>query len=287
MSPEERIKALSTELAQHNYNYYVLDKPSISDYEFDMKLKELEALEKEYPQFQQADSPSLRVGGEITKNFESFQHIRPMLSLNNSYSQEDIGDFDEQVEKLSGGKPYDYLLEHKFDGVSLSLHYEDGLLVRGVTRGDGVSGDDITANIKTIRSIPLRLKGKDYPPQLEVRGEVVMPLDAFTRLNEKRAAEGLDLRANPRNTTSGTLKNQDSAIVAERGLVFFAFYLAGEGFDLQTEAENMDWLIRQGFKLSGNHRVVPNKEKLFEYLDDWEGKRAGLNYEIDGIVIKV
>jgi len=287
MSPEERIKALSKELAQHNYNYYVLDKPSISDYDFDMKLKELEGLEEQYPQFQQADSPTLRVGGEITKNFESFQHIRPMLSLNNSYSQEEIGDFDEQVDKLAGGKPYTYLLEHKFDGVSLSLHYENGLLVRGVTRGDGVSGDDITANVKTIRSIPLRLRGEDYPAQLEVRGEVIMPLDAFQRLNEKRAAEGLDLRANPRNTTSGTLKNQDSAIVAERGLVFFAFYLAGEGFDFQTEGENMDWLIKHGFKVSGTHRVVPDKNELFKYLDEWEGKRKALNYEIDGIVIKV
>ncbi|MEO1213740.1 MAG: NAD-dependent DNA ligase LigA [Bacteroidota bacterium] len=287
MSPQERIKALSKELAQHNYNYYVLDKPSISDYEFDMKLKELEGLEEQYPQFQQVDSPTLRVGGEITKNFESFQHIRPMLSLNNSYSQAEIGDFDEQVDKLAGGKAYTYLLEHKFDGVSLSLHYENGLLVRGVTRGDGVSGDDITANVKTIRSIPLRLRGDDFPAQLEVRGEVIMPLDAFQRLNEKRASEGLELRANPRNTTSGTLKNQDSGIVAERGLVFFAFYLAGDGFDFQTEEENMNWLIKHGFKVSGTHRVVPDKNELFKYLDEWEGKRKALNYEIDGIVIKV
>lgn len=287
MTPEARIKQLSKELAQHNYNYYVLSQPSISDYEFDIMLKALEKLEEEHPEFRQADSPTLRVGGEITKNFESFEHIRPMLSLNNSYSQEEISDFDEQVQKLSGGKAYTYLLEHKFDGVSLSLHYENGLLVRGVTRGDGVRGDDITANIRTIKSIPLRLRDKDVPAQLEVRGEVVMPLDAFQRLNEAREKEGLELRANPRNTTSGTLKNQDSAIVAERGLVFFAFYLAGDGFDFSLEAENMDWLTRQGFKLSGSHQVVQDKDQLFDYLNSWEQKRRSLNYEIDGIVIKV
>ena len=287
MSPEEKIKKLAEELKQHNYNYYVLDNPTISDYEFDIKLKELEALEEQFPQFQVPDSPTQRVGGEITKNFESFRHIRPMLSLNNSYSQDEIADFDQQVSKLSGGKPYTYLLDHKFDGVSLSLHYENGLLVRGVTRGDGVSGDDITANAKTIRTVPLKMRGNGFPPSLEVRGEVVMPLNAFRKLNEERAKEGLELRANPRNTTSGTLKNQDSGIVAKRGLVFFAYYLAGDGLALETDEHHMQWLDKHGFKTSGVNKICKNLDEVKSYLDQWEEKRHGLNYEIDGIVIKV
>ena len=287
MSPEEKIKKLAQELKQHNYNYYVLDNPTISDYEFDMKLKELESLEEQFPQFRIPDSPTLRVGGEITKNFESFQHIRPMLSLNNSYSQDEIADFDQQVTKLSGGKPYTYLLDHKFDGVSLSLHYENGLLVRGVTRGDGVSGDDITANVRTIRTVPLKLRGNGFPPSLEVRGEVVMPLSAFRKLNDERAKEGLELRANPRNTTSGTLKNQDSGIVSKRGLVFFAYYLAADGLNLDTDEAHMNWLAEHGFKTSGVNAICKDLQEVKIYLDRWEEQRHGLNYEIDGIVIKV
>ncbi|MEL6843283.1 MAG: NAD-dependent DNA ligase LigA, partial [Bacteroidota bacterium] len=211
MDPKVRIDELTNTLKQHNYQYYVLAQPTISDFEFDQLLKELEQLEQDNPELRRADSPTLRVGGSVTKDFPSFRHIRPMLSLGNSYSQEDIRDFDEQVEKLAGGAPYTYLLEHKFDGVSLSLHYENGLLVRGVTRGDGVQGDEITENARTIRTVPLQLRGDNFPSSLEVRGEVIMMRDDFDRLNAEREKEGLAPLMNPRNTTAGTLKQQDSA----------------------------------------------------------------------------
>ena len=287
MTPKETIARLTEELRLHNYQYYVLAQPTISDYEFDQKLKELEQLEEQYPEFRSSDSPTLRVGGEITKDFESFVHLRPMLSLNNSYSQEDIIDFDEQVQKLGGGNPYTYLLDHKFDGVSLSLHYENGVLVRGVTRGDGVSGDDITANARTIRTVPLRLKGNGYPAQLEVRGEVIMPLSAFQKLNEQREADGLAILANPRNTTAGTLKMQDSSVVATRSLVFFGYYLAVDGSDIESDEQAMQLLGEWGFKQSGATKVCQNLEEVLTYLDKWEAERNQLDYEIDGIVIKV
>ena len=237
LSPQEKIEQLSQALKHHNYQYYVLAEPTISDYEFDQMLKELEGLESTYPEFRLPDSPTLRVGGDITKDFPSFQHIRPMLSLNNSYSQEEIADFDRQVGELAGGKPYTYLVDHKFDGVSLSLHYENGLLIRGVTRGDGVSGDEITNNTRTIRTVPLKLRGKGYPENLEVRGEVIMPWDAFEQLNKDREKKGLSLLMNPRNTTAGTLKNQDSSIVASRTLIFFAYYLAADGWQIPLDSE--------------------------------------------------
>ncbi|MFK7925675.1 MAG: NAD-dependent DNA ligase LigA, partial [Bacteroidia bacterium] len=287
MDPKARIDELSEALKQHNYNYYVLAKPTVSDFEFDQLLKELEALETQHPDLRRADSPSLRVGGAITKDFPSFRHIRPMLSLGNSYSQEDIREFDEQLIKLAGGVPYTYLLEHKFDGVSLSLHYENGLLVRGVTRGDGVQGDEITENARTIRTVPLQLRGENYPAQLEVRGEVLMMREDFDRLNAEREAEGLAPLMNPRNTTSGTLKQQDSAAVAKRSMVFFAFYLAADNFDEKTDGENMALLHEWGFKLGGSHTVKQNMDEVISYLDEWEIRRSELPYDIDGIVIKV
>ncbi|MEM7369315.1 MAG: NAD-dependent DNA ligase LigA [Bacteroidota bacterium] len=287
MSPKEKITQLTEELRQHNYQYYVLAQPTISDFEFDQKLKELEQLESQHPEFRLPDSPSLRVGGAITKDFENFTHLRPMLSLNNSYSQEDIADFDQQVQKLGGGKPYTYLLDHKFDGVSLSLHYENGLLVRGVTRGDGVSGDDITANARTIRSVPLRLKGNGFPAELEVRGEVVMPLSQFAKLNQQREAEGLPLLANPRNTTAGTLKKQDSSEVAQRNLVFYGYFLATDGMSIDSDDMAMQVLREWGFKQSGVHQICENLDDVIQYLDRWESRKNSLDYEIDGIVIKV
>ncbi|MEM7654751.1 MAG: NAD-dependent DNA ligase LigA [Bacteroidota bacterium] len=287
MSPQDRIQQLTEELKRHNHQYYVLAQPSISDYEFDQKLKELTELEEKHPEFQAPDSPSLRVGGAVTKDFPSFQHLRPMLSLNNSYSQEDIEEFDEQVNKLAGGNPFTYLLEHKFDGVSLSLHYENGVLVRGVTRGDGVQGDEITANIRTIESIPLRLRGSDHPASLEVRGEVVMPLSAFQQLNESREKEGLALLANPRNTTAGTLKMQDSKVVASRSMIFFGYQLDVDGSQVATDSEQMALLREWGFRQSGAHRICQNLEEVKQYLDEWEEKRHALDYNIDGIVIKV
>jgi len=225
MSPQKRIQALTDELREHNYRYYVLADPAISDYQYDQKLKELEQLEAEHPELRQPDSPTQRVGGAITKDFPTFRHERPMLSLNNSYSQEEILDWDRQAKELAGGAPFHYLVEHKFDGVSLSVHYEDGLLVRGVTRGDGVQGDDITANVRTIPTVPLRLRGQGWPRRLEVRGEVIMPVDAFQALNQQRAEEGKEPLANPRNTTAGTLKMQDSSVVASRPMIFYAYYL--------------------------------------------------------------
>ncbi len=285
--PQAKIKALSEELKQHNYRYYVLAQPSISDYEFDQKLKELESLEAAHPEFRLPDSPTLRVGGEVTKDFQGFRHERPMLSLNNSYSQEEILDWDRQARELAGGVPFNYLVEHKFDGVSLSVHYQDGLLVRGVTRGDGVQGDDITANVRTIPTVPLRLRGSGWPSKLEVRGEVIMPLDAFQALNTQREQEGKALLMNPRNTTAGTLKMQDSGIVASRTLVFYAYYLWGEGMEVDTDSKRMDLLAEWGFRLSRAHHIYHEIGEVRKYLDKWEAERSNLNYDIDGIVIKV
>lgn len=287
MSTEEQILSLVQELKEHNYKYYVLAQPTISDEEFDKKLRELDRLEKAHPEFLQEDSPTQRVGGTVTKDFESFTHIRPMQSLGNSYSQEDIAEFDKQVREGVGDHPFTYILEHKFDGVSLSLHYENGMLVRGVTRGDGVQGDDITANARTIGSVPLKLRGDSWPQSLEVRGEVVMPLKSFTELNEQREKEGLALLMNPRNTTAGTLKMQDSSEVARRDLVYFAFYLAMEGKSVATDEEAMKLLSEWGFRSSRATRVARNLEEVIAYLDEWETKRKTLPYEIDGIVLKV
>lgn len=286
-SVKEKIFSLVQTLKEHNYNYYVLARPTISDQEFDLMLKELEALEQAHPEFLEPDSPTLRVGGAVTKDFESFAHIRPMQSLGNSYSQEDIAEFDRQVREGVGDHPFTYILEHKFDGVSLSLHYENGILVRGVTRGDGVQGDDITANARTIGSVPLKLRGDSWPQSLEVRGEVVMPLQSFAELNEQREKEGLALLMNPRNTTAGTLKMQDSAVVAKRDLVYFAFYLAMDGKSVATDEEAMNLLSDWGFRSSRATKVAQNLEEVISYLDEWESKRKALPYEIDGIVLKV
>jgi len=287
MDPKATIKQLTDELNHHNYQYYVLASPTISDYEFDKKLDELERLESQYPQYRQPDSPTLRVGGEITKEFPSFRHKLRMLSLSNSYSDADIMEFDEQIRKLVGGSAYTYLLEHKFDGVSLSLHYDNGILQHGVTRGDGISGDDITPNIKTIRSVPLSLKGEKYPSQLEVRGEVIMLEPDFLALNRKREAEGLSPLMNPRNTTAGTLKLQDSAVVAKRPLHFFAYHLITDPLLVDTDHEQMNLLQDWGFKLGGRHQLCNNLDEVFQYLKLWEKRRHDLSYDIDGIVIKV
>lgn len=287
MSVKEKILSLVQELKEHNYNYYVLADPTISDSEFDTKLKELDSLEQANPELLQPDSPTQRVGGAITKDFESFTHIRPMQSLGNSYSQEDIAEFDRQVREGVGDHPFTYILEHKFDGVSLSVHYENGILVRGVTRGDGVQGDDITANAKTIGSVPLKLRGDSWPQSLEVRGEVVMPLKSFAGLNEQREKEGLALLMNPRNTTAGTLKMQDSAVVAGRDLVYYAFYLEMDGKSVPTDGEAMRLLQEWGFLTSGSGKIAKNLKEVIEYLDEWEVKRKTLPYEIDGIVLKV
>ncbi|MFK7970222.1 MAG: NAD-dependent DNA ligase LigA [Bacteroidia bacterium] len=287
MSEKQRIDSLTAELKEHNYRYYVLAEPSISDFDFDMKLKELETLEEQHPTLRHPDSPTLRVGGAVTKDFVTFVHQRRMMSLANSYNQEELTDFDEQVEKLTGGRAYTYLLEHKFDGASMSLHYENGLLTRAVTRGDGTQGDEVTANVKTIRTIPLRLNTPNPPAYIEVRGEVVIYKDDFEAMNAKRAEADEPLYKNPRNTAAGSLKLQDSAQVAQRKLSFIAFDLYEQDLTATTGEAQMRLLQKWGFKLSGSDTVCSSMEDVLKYLEEWEAKRHSLNYEIDGIVIKV
>jgi DNA ligase (NAD+) len=287
MDIQAQIAQLSAEINQHNYNYYILSEPTISDYDFDMLLKKLEKLEAEYPQFKQLDSPTMRVGGEITKNFTQFTHIRPMLSLGNSYSREDIEEFHTQVVKLSDEKPFTYILEHKFDGVSMSLHYEKGVLVRAVTRGDGVQGDEITANVRTIRNIPLKLQGENIPNFMEVRGEVLMHRKAFEKWNDERENNGEERLMNPRNATSGALKQQDSAEVARRPLSFYAYQIASEEVSAKTDGENMENLKKWGFPIGGHHAICATIDEVLQYINEWENKRFDLDYDIDGIVLKV
>ncbi|MEM9717883.1 MAG: NAD-dependent DNA ligase LigA [Bacteroidota bacterium] len=287
MNPKEEIHHLTEEIKRHNYSYYVLASPTISDYEFDQLLTKLQKLETQYPEWKLPDSPTERVGGTITKDFPSFRHLHPMLSLGNSYSEADLDEFDKQIQKLAEGRPYSYLVEHKFDGVSLSLHYENGLLMRGVTRGDGQQGDEITANAKTIGSVPLRLRGNHFPDQLEVRGEVMMFQSDFGALNQAREAEGLAPLMNPRNTTAGTLKMQDSGQVAARPLQFFAYHLITNPLTVPSDYEQMDLLENWGFKLGKFHSHCPTIQAVHHYIQAWEERRKDLDYDIDGIVIKV
>lgn len=287
MTPKERIDRLTDELIAHNYRYYVLAEPVISDYAFDQLLRELEDLEKQYPEFRRPDSPTLRVGGEVTKNFPTVQHLRPMMSLANTYSRGELEEFDRQVHKLAGGASFSYYVDHKFDGVSLSLHYENGLLVRAVTRGDGVQGDEITANARTIRSIPLRLQGENIPASIEVRGEVFMHKKDFEAQNEARIEAGEEAWKNPRNTTAGTLKLQDSAVVAQRRLDFFAYQLLSNQALAGTDSEHMDMLRQWGFKLSGVAALCPDMAGVLAFIDHWENARFSLSYDIDGVVVKV
>ena len=244
---QERIEELSEQLRQHNDAYYVNDSPQISDYEFDMLLEELQRLEAEYPDFAQPNSPTKRVGGSITKKFETVVHQYPMLSLSNSYSREELIEFDQRVQKLAG-KKVEYTCELKYDGVAIGVSYKNGQLHRAVTRGDGTKGDDITENVKTIRSIPLVLKG-DYPEEFEIRGEIFYPLSVFKALNESREEAGEDRLANPRNAASGTLKMQDSRVVASRKLDCYLYYVLGENLPFKSHAENLSAAESWGFKV--------------------------------------
>ena len=285
---KQRINALTDELQRHNYLYYVKAQPEISDRAFDEKLHELEQLEAEYPELKRPDSPTQRVGGDLTKDFPTYTHRKPMLSLANSYSMEAIRDFHRRVLELSGTTSVPYIVQHKVDGVALSLHYENGLLVRGVTRGNGTAGDEITANVKTIRSIPLKLQGENLPPAVEVRGEVFMHRPDFDRMNADREARGDAPLMNPRNATAGTLKMQDSAIVAERPLDFYAYYLDQfESHDLDSDHAAMQRLDAWHFKVLPAMQRFEDFEKVIAYINDWESKRHDLDFEIDGIVVKV
>jgi len=283
---EQKIKDLRAHLHQHNYNYYVLDAPTISDYEFDIKLKELEKLEAENPQFFDANSPTQRVGGEITKNFNTVAHKNRMYSLDNSYSKEDLIDWEKRIQKLLGTEEINYSCELKYDGASINLSYENGFLVSAVTRGDGFEGDDVTANIKTIKSIPLVLKG-EFVPAFEIRGEIILPLDGFNKMNEERVEAGEDPFRNPRNTASGSLKLQDSAEVAKRPLDCLLYHVVANNNPNSTHFETLETARKLGFKIPKAVEVCKSIDEVFAFIEKWDIKRHELPYETDGIVVKV
>lgn len=284
----ERARKLRDEIERHNYLYYVEAKPEISDYEFDQLLKELENLENQYPQLRTPDSPTQRVGGEPIEGFRTVEHLVPMLSIDNTYSQEELRAFDARVRKgLRLGDEPSYVVELKIDGVAMSLRYEDGVLTQAATRGDGVRGDDVTSNVKTIRAVPLRLRGK--PPQLlEVRGEVFMRRQELERLNRLREKEGEPPLANPRNTTAGTLKLLDPREVAKRRLEIYCYEIAPiEGVEVVSHRETLKQLRAYGFPVNAEHQYCENIDEVIAYCAQWETKRRKLDYEIDGMVVKV
>lgn len=281
-----KIQELRKELERHNYNYYVLSAPTISDYEFDQKMRELQELEQAYPAYDDPDSPTHRVGSDLSKEFAKVTHKYPMLSLGNTYSQGEVSDFYEQVSR-SLNEPFEIVAELKYDGTSISLTYEEGRLVRAVTRGDGVQGDDVTANVKTIRSIPLRLQGNDYPARFEIRGEVLLPWSEFDRLNKEREEQEEPLFANPRNAASGTLKQQNPAIVAARKLDAYLYYLLGEDLPADTHFANMEAARSWGFKIPRVMKLCYSLQDVFDYIAYWNTERKNLPVATDGIVLKV
>ena len=285
MNIEQQITSLRSELREHNYNYYVLDNPTISDFEFDQKLKQLQELEKAHPEFYDANSPTLRVGGEITKNFKTVPHTYRMYSLDNSYSKEDLEDWEKRIEKAVDGT-VEFTCELKYDGASISLTYEDGKLIKAVTRGDGFQGDDVTANVKTIRSVPLQLKG-DYPPLFDIRGEIVLPFEGFVKMNAERVELGEEPYRNPRNTASGSLKLQDSAEVAKRPLDCLLYSIQGERLPITTQLESLEKARNWGFKIPEAAKLAKNLDEVLEFVNYWDVHRHKLPYETDGVVVKV
>ncbi len=288
---KERISALSEELQHHNYLYYIKDAPEISDFEFDQKLEQLQKLEAEYPQFANPNSPTKRVGGDITKDFPTLKHKYPMLSLSNTYSREELEEYLVRTQKLLPDDELEFVCELKYDGAAISITYRDGQLHQALTRGDGSQGDEITNNIKTIASIPLRLRGKNFPQEFEIRGEVFMPLEGFAALNQSRIDEGLEPFANPRNSASGSLKMQDSRLVAQRPLDCFLYYVMGEE---QTHDNHYDAVLAAGewgFRIPSVEksylRKAKNIDEIFEFINYWDEHRHDLPFEIDGVVIKV
>lgn len=286
MEVKEKIDQLRVSLHEHNYNYYILDTPTISDFEFDQMLQSLLVLEKKYPEFYDPNSPTLRVGGGVTKNFKSQIHRFPMYSLSNTYSKEELNLWVERVEKVLGHKNFDFTCELKYDGASINLTYENGAFVSGVTRGDGTQGDDVSLNLKTIPTIPLTLKG-DYPAFFEIRGEIVLPIAGFNAMNEERVKLGEEPYMNPRNTASGSLKLQDSALVAKRPLECFLYALAGSDLGIDSQIEALQKAKSWGFKVPDNAIMATSIEEVFDYLDQWDRQRVDLPYEIDGVVIKI
>ena len=285
MTVKEKIDQLRAELHQHNYNHYVLNAPEISDKEFDDLMRELQDLEKEHPEYQDDNSPTMRVGSDLNKNFTQVAHKYPMLSLGNTYSENEVTDFYERVKKALN-EDFEICCELKYDGTSISLTYEDGKLVRAVTRGDGEKGDDVTDNVKTIRTIPLVLHG-DYPKSFEIRGEILMPWVVFEELNREKEAREEPLFANPRNAASGTLKLQNSAIVASRKLDAYLYYLLGEELPCDGHYENLQAAASWGFKTSEHTRKAHSLEEVFEYINYWDTERKNLPVATDGIVLKV
>lgn len=286
MTPEQRIYELRDLLHKHNYNYYIKNAPEISDFEFDAMMRELQELETLYPQFDDPNSPTRRVGSDLTKEFVQVAHKHPMLSLGNTYSKAEVADFYERV-KRALNEEFEICCELKFDGTSISLTYEDGRLVRAVTRGDGEKGDDVTANVKTIRSIPLLLAGDGYPREFEIRGEILMPWEVFEQLNRERAEREEPLFANPRNAASGTVKLQDSTVVAQRRLDAFLYYMPGEGLPEDGHYENLQYAAQWGFKISDVTRKCRTLEEIYDFIDHFDVARKSLPYATDGVVLKV
>ncbi len=282
----KRIKDLSAQLQKHNYNYYVLHQPEISDYDYDMLMKELQRLEKQYPEHALPDSPTQRVGSDIDQSFEQVKHPTPMLSLDNTYNEQELKDFDQRVKK-EVGEEVSYVCELKYDGVAIGLHYENGLLTRAVTRGDGVQGDDVTENVKTIRSIPLRLQGDAYPARLEVRGEIFMPHQSFERLNDARQKEGKTPFANPRNSAAGSLKMQKSSQVAQRALDCFIYQFISTSLPSDTQMGNLEKAREWGIKVSEHSIKCKTIDEILAFIDEWDTRRSELPYDIDGVVVKV
>ena len=283
---EAKIKALREALEQHNYNYYVLSSPTISDHEFDVMMKELQTLEEANPEYADPHSPTQRVGSDLSKEFEQVVHKYPMLSLGNTYSEEEVSDFYERVSK-DLNEPFEIVAELKYDGTSISLIYQNGRLVRAVTRGDGTRGDDVTANVKTIRSVPLKLMGEGFPSEFEIRGEILLPWAEFDRLNREREEQEEPLFANPRNAASGTLKQQNPAIVAARKLDGYFYYLLGEGLPADTHFGNLEAARKWGFKIPEVVRKCNSLQDIFDYIAYWDTERKNLPVATDGIVLKV
>ena len=287
MTSQERIVYLRNELHRHNHSYYVLNMPEISDFEFAQLMRELQDLESQHPEMYDPTSPTMRVGSDLTNEFTQVAHRYPMLSLGNTYSFEEVTDFYNRVQKALGSEPFELCCEIKYDGVSISLTYEEGRLVRAVTRGDGVQGDDVTTNVKTIQSIPLVLQGDDYPADFEIRGEILMPWEQFDRLNREREAQEEALFANPRNAASGTLKLQNSSIVASRRLDAYLYYMLGDELPEEGHYECLQHAARWGFKVSPAMRKCSTLDEVFEYINYWDTERKSLPVATDGIVIKV
>lgn len=286
MTIQQNIESLREELRAHNYSYYVLDMPTISDFEFDIKLKELQELEEAHPEFYDATSPTLRVGGEVTKNFETIQHESRMYSLDNSYSKEDLEDWEKRIQRILGDVEVEFTCELKYDGASISLTYEEGKLVKAVTRGDGFQGDNVTTNIKTIKSVPLQLKG-DYPPKFDIRGEIILTLEGFAKMNQERLANGEEAYMNPRNTASGSLKLQDSALVAQRPLECLLYSITGKNLNITSQFEVLEKARSWGFKVPTVAKLCKTTDEVMEFVDHWDIHRHDLPYETDGVVVKV